>query len=599
MGVEYRFSEQSSMARICCAGAGISMKLWIVGNKILIDAPSTDDRLKGIPGYGWQPAARAWEIPNHEGVIALARQILGTDVSIPENLEKDAAIWAAKVEVLESPGSVPVRIERNRYIVDHGEDGKNLAELIPSCQVTPTGSEFLIHPVIHDLVSRLFNVTDSDALATTDPGDGHGDLPAPTNNTSTDYSDIGTDLDGPSVLLGEHDGSEAWIKQVVVILSKAATLGRRLSAREIEDAAADPVNASVLRLSCSISDQESEAYRQVSCCDLVCRLNWEERYGLLFELPDPLDYSSLEYVDDISLIKDCVAERIGVDKFKDPAKVTDILDVCGTDLAYRKAMDAYLTDLLFENPKINLLLDVKKLFLKRILDWFSSRIDENALDRAFDAYGTFLSEHSRPEYLGELVDVCSDVGNRKGLKSKSILLAAHSIHAMSLPDGGIAKAIEFLVAHQQSLPPDYDDRAFICSEARILAGENGNLVNLLGDCGHTEANPDPEEDPVRGSLLVIGGTSKTKQFGVRALESRFPNVNVSWLNVDEASADRVRTTIMNSDRKIVLYTWVMGHSIEGVARSAASSANAAWERVRLPAISDVIRVAAGLLKVGK
>ena len=70
------------------------MKLWIVEDKILIDAPSTDDRLMEIPGYGWQPTPRAWEFPNHDGVIALARRILGPDDSIRRGGRQEVSIRA-------------------------------------------------------------------------------------------------------------------------------------------------------------------------------------------------------------------------------------------------------------------------------------------------------------------------------------------------------------------------------------------------------------------------------------------------------------------------------------------------------------------------
>jgi hypothetical protein len=579
------------------------MKLWIVKDKILIDAPSTDDRLTGIPGYGWQPTPGAWEFPNHNGVIALARRILGTDVSISENLENNAVIWAAKVEALETSDSVPVRIEQNRYLVDHGHDDNYRAELIPSCEMTPTGSKFLIHPAIIDLVYRVFGGFRRDVTDIADTGDEPGESPATLDCVDCVVSGKETvageadDLNR-SLLPDENAGTESWIIQVLKIL-QAAALGNHPSARDVEAATADPINASVLRLAGLMADRKAESVRRESCCDLVGRLSWDARYYLLFELSDnPLDYTGSEHVDDVAFIKDCVAGLIGVERFEEMAKVTDILDVCGTDLAHRKAMDAYLDDLLIENPESTPTPE-PRVFLKRILDWFSGRIDENALDRAFDAYGMFLSRLARPEDLDELLDVCSGVGDRRVLKSKSILLAAHSIHAMSAPDGGIDKAIEFLVETQRSLPPDYDDQEYICSEARILAGKNSDLVNLLGDCGHSETEPESEENPVRGSLLVIGGTQRTKRIGVRALESRFPNVNVSWLHTGEARTDRIRTTIMNSDRKIVLYTWVMSHSMEGAARSAASSADASWERVRLPAITDVIRVAARLLGVGK
>jgi len=576
------------------------MELQIADGKFLIGAPSTDDRLSAIPGYGWQPTPRAWEFPCHDGIVALARRVLGSEISIPEHLDARAALWEAKVEDFDDSVTLPFRIENNRYVVDHDPDLNNRAELIPSCQITMSGSEFLIHPAVNDLISKLFRGEVSHA---SDSADEDQSSSRASDRNILQESEVESGVGETSafedpILLHKHTSIEPWIGQAIKILQAAAS-GTHPSDRYLEAVSENPIDDCLLQLAALIASQEAESARRNSCSELISKLTWGERYYLLFELLfTPLDYIGSEHVDDVSLIKHCVGQLIGVQKFEDLAGVIDILDVCSTDLAYRRAMDAYLDDRLLEN-QLNTLTTDAQTFLKGILDWFSNRIDETALNLAFDEYGRFLNQLARPEDLDELIDVCSIVGDRRALKSKSCLLTAHAIHAMPAPDGGVDKAIEFLVETQHSLPPDYDDREYICSEARILAGENSELAALLGDCASISMESEPEESRVQGSLLVIGGSQRLKRIGLRALKSRFPNVDVSWLHIDEAKADRIRTTIRNSDRKIVLYTWVMSHSIEDAARSAASSVQASWDRVRLPGISDVIRVASILLAVKK
>ena len=66
-------------------------------------------------------------------------------------------------------------------------------------------------------------------------------------------------------------------------------------------------------------------------------------------------------------------------------------------------------------------------------------------------------------------------------------------------------------------------------------------------------------------------------------------MDIEWLDSDEAGrTNRVRTLINDGGRAVLLYTWVLSHSVEQVARAAAESANRRWERVRMPALAAVL-----------
>ena len=570
---------------------------------MLIDAPSTDARLMEVPGYGWQPTPRAWEFPSHPGIVALALDVLSDELLVSEELRAETGVWRSKLDQ-RNGGRLPApRIEQNRYCLDHDVEDADWAVLIPSRTPTATGSRFLKHPAVLDLLQRVF--CDTPDVFSASPVEGQVQLDLDDDRDVPDISgpdadrskadSIGTIVENVGFQSHFHaletaGAGDGWVDCVFQIL-RAAAAGKLSVGAEGLPLTGTSKHESAIKLAAEIARQGPEDKRRQACIEMVNMMNWDERYYLLFELIDtPLDYVLTETIDDAGLIKGCTAGKIGLDPFKSIRHVFDTLDVCNNNFqAYRGAVKAYRDGSLFADSAALLTMDVQ-LFLKRVLEWFAFRMDEDSLALAFETYVRFLQEGASRGQLEELIQVCRSIGECRALKVKSTLLIAQALHALDGPHGGISNAIKHLVEAQRSLPFDYHDRNLVCAEARLLAQHDPALGVLLEECGATTEQLPPAQTQVSGRVLVIGGQDRFKVRGLRAIKQAFPKVDFEWLNSDEAkSTDRVRTLVNAGRREVLLYTWVLSHSAERAARAAAEGANRRWERVRMPALAAVLR----------
>ncbi len=379
-----------------------------------------------------------------------------------------------------------------------------------------------------------------------------------------------------------------WVGVAMRVLRAAASGQSSLADAEAASRLKRKRDQILFGLASAIVSQSAEGTRSQLCSDLVGALDWEECDELLSDLfLSPLDYVQIEAVHDAALLRLHTAGKITHDPFPSCEVASRVLREFETSDAYLRAIAAFRDDeLLLGTPRR---VDVKGL-LKNIVLSLNELSDLEALTLAFDTYISFLMERETPTDLDELLEICAGVGNQRRLRIRSTILSAHAIFALNGSQGGITQAITYLVDASQHIPPDYDDQDLLCQEARMLARTDSKLLALLGPCG--QVPPPPEGNVplmVTGRLLVIGGIGGFKRRGLEAIKTAYPAIDCEWLDADEAGrVDQVRALISRGERNVLLYTWVLSHSAEGVARSAAENANTKWDRVRMPGLAGVI-----------
>ncbi|MDA1129445.1 MAG: hypothetical protein O2913_12210 [Chloroflexi bacterium] len=540
--------------------------------------------------------------------MALSLDVLGDGLLVSEELRADAEEWRSKLDQRKGAQLAEPRIERNRYLLDHGAEDTAWVALIPSQQSTSTGSRFLKHPAVLNLLQQVFSSTPDELAAAPledqlptqfdddrdlpDPADsGRLKIPEDDEIKARPLQAITEDANLRSHIraLEAAGAGDGWVDCLLQVLRAAAAGELSVDVEDLTETDS-PKHNSAIKLVVEITRQGPEDARRQACSGLVNLMTWFERDHFMVGLWDAgLDYIKTETVDDLTLFKGYTAERIGQDPFDSVRLVENVLDDCDGFEAYRRAVDAYCDGTLFGDLPALRRMDVQS-FLRRVMTWFGEHMDEESLVLAFETYVRFLCETAMPEQLEELVQVCQSVGDRRSLKVNSSLLVAHALHALNGPQGGISSAIEYLVAARRNLPLDYEGRDLLCEEARLLARHDPALTALLGDCGVTTEQPSAPRASVSGRVLVVGGQPRFKERGLRAIRQAFPKVDFEWLDSNEAGrSGRMRTLITDGGREVLLYTWVLSHSAEQAARAAAVGANRHWARVKMPALAAVLR----------
>lgn len=322
------------------------MRLWLEDSKILIDAASGDTRLLQIPGYGWQPTPRTWEFPAHPGVVGLALDVIGAELAAPEHLLARAYRWRSKLKQRKGPRLAAPRIERNRYYLDHGDQDAEWADLIPSREVTSTGSRFLKHPAVLELIQQVFlgGLEKPEAAPITDlkstglAGDPEQQQSEdPRGLTSPDVVEVAVGrspaINDDASLRSQIQSIEAagsgdeWVNGVLELL-RAAARGE-FSIGDEGPLNTAPKDGSAIKLAAEIARQGSETARRKACSELTDMMSWSERDHLLIGLwVAGLDYIGTETVDDRALLTIHTAERIGQDPFDSVSQLENILDDC-------------------------------------------------------------------------------------------------------------------------------------------------------------------------------------------------------------------------------------------------------------------------------
>jgi len=289
---------------------------------MLVDAPSTDARLAEIPGYGWQPTPRAWEFPSHPGLVALALEALGDELLVSEELMANTNEWLSKLDQRKGAMLAAPRIERNRYCLDHDPEDAEWADLIPSREPTSTGSRFLNHAAVLDLIQRIFYGSPDDLSAAPidatvpinlvddrdeeDPESPHSlknseydVIVAPSSQAIIEEADLCNHIQALKAT-GAGDG---WVDCVLQFL-RAAAAGNFSENAEDLPVTGSPKHDSVIKLAAEITRQAPEDARRQACSDLVGMMNWPERDHFMVGLWDSgLDYIKNETVDDVTLFK--------------------------------------------------------------------------------------------------------------------------------------------------------------------------------------------------------------------------------------------------------------------------------------------------------
>ncbi|MCL0047565.1 hypothetical protein M1N48_00700 [Dehalococcoidia bacterium] len=603
------------------------MELSVKDNNIHINAASDDPRLAELPGYGWHPRSREWKFILHPGIVALAAEVLESDLTVPDEMIDQAVEWESKLDGRVGPTIDDPVFENNRYIISHEESDNRWALLIPSGELIPGGSRFIKHDATLRIFRRIFQpqseseiqnlnlhsgitidepqVLEDEVGSLKGPNNGLGPVethPEPQN--SLDY-DVGLHVDGSGTLEDCRTVDE-WINKLITMFQEAAVglflheadLGA-LSDTIVESDETNKTKHTLARLLAGeINRQGPEDIRIKIIAEWTSQLRWDERLALLMALWDTsLDYSVEDAIDDRVLIFDAISGLIGSNNFRSMNEIMDILHICDSHKAYSNALDAYTNGRVVDDHR-SLLANVIHDFLLEILKWASERTDEQFINLAFDTYCRFLSDDSVPEHLEAIVNVCSGIGQRRSLRVKGALLAAHAIRSLNTGAGGIENAIRHLVANNGTIPPDYEGSDLICKEAGLLAGTDPQLRNLLGRCEDTAEESEPARSEVKGNLLVIGGNPAIVRKGKEMLTELFPLVEIEWLDVKRAERPtRLRGLINKGKRKVLIYTWVMSHSIENNARRAADNAGIEWDRVRSPGLSGILQAADRILGV--